>query len=178
MKKRTRTLENACKEFEADLVLYYYGDDSEADHRRVERHCEECSLCRRFLADLRELLPQMAKPQELPPRFWDDYHNEMVEKLALHREQSPWWRNFFAPVRAWALPAFGTAAVAVLTFALIFGKGTSHLWPSHSQGNIPQEILADTNQLEFFDSMDMLESLHTLEALDGTRTAPTTSRHS
>ena len=177
MKERTCVLEDACKEFEADLVLHYYGDESDADRRRVERHCEECSRCRRFLEDLRELLPQMAKPQELPPRFWDNYYNEMVEKLALHREQGSWWRNFLAPVRTWALPAFGTAAMAVLAFALIFGKGTSHLWPSHSQEKIPQEVLADTNQLEFFDSMDMLESLRTLEALDGTRTAPA-SRHS
>ena len=178
MNERTRPLENACSEFEADLVLHYYGDDSEADRSRVERHCLECARCRRFLDDLRELLPRTMKSPELPPMFWNRYYNETIEKLALHREQSSWWRKFFVPARAWALPAFGTAAVAVLAFALIFSKSTSHFWLSRSREQIPQEILADRSQLEFFDSMDMLESLHTLETLDGTRTEPTTSRHS
>jgi len=175
MKERNCVLENACKEFEADLVLHYYGDDSEADRRRVERHCETCSRCRGFLEDLRQLLPRIAKPQELPPRFWDNYYNEMVEKLTLQREQSSWWRNFFSPVRAWALPAFGTAAVAALALFLVFGKGDWHLKPTLSQ--IPQEILTNANSLEFFNSMDLLESLGTLEKVEGSRTHLRGLRH-
>ena len=175
MNKRNCVLENACKEFEADLVLYYYGDDSEDDRRRVEDHCKECSRCRVFLEDLRKLLPRMAKPQELPPAFWDHYYNEMVEKLALHREQNSWWRNFFSPARAWALPAFGTAAVAALALFLVFGKGGWNLKPTPSQ--IPQEVLTDANSLEFFNSMDLLESLGKLEKIEGPRTDQRAVRH-
>lgn len=172
MNKRTCTLENACKEFEADLVLYYYGDDSEADRLRVERHCRECSRCRGFLEDLRKLLPQIATPQELPASFWDRYYNEMVEKLALQREQRSWWR-FFTPVRAWALPAFGTAAVAALALFLIFGRGEHRSVPPP----IPPEVLTDANSLEFFNSLDLLESLGTLEKSDGPRTDLGAIRH-
>src|ERR1043166_5117567 len=126
MNDRTFKLENACKKFEAALVLHYYGDDTTADRHRVERHCAECANCRRFLEDLRKLLPQMAKPKELPANFWANYYNEMVIKLAHQREQSSWWRDLFAPLRVWALPVFGTAAVAGLALFLVFGKGGWH----------------------------------------------------
>src|ERR1051326_6324253 len=94
MKPQNRTLEGACKEFEADLVLYYYGDDSEADHLHVQRHCSECSRCGRFLDDLHQFLPQMAQPREMPESFWDNYYHEVVQKLALERQQPSWWREF------------------------------------------------------------------------------------
>jgi predicted anti-sigma-YlaC factor YlaD len=163
MESRTGALENACKEFEADLVLYYYGDDSEADHRRVELHCAECSRCRRFLDDLRQLLPQMAQPKEMPGAFWDNYYNEVVQKLASEREQPSWWREFLGSMRSWALPAFGTLAVASLAFFFVIHSGTH---PKRSATPIPQEILADPHSVEFFKSMDLLESLNKLEQND------------
>lgn len=170
MNERTKTLENACKDFEEDLVLYYYGDDSEADHARIENHLTQCALCRAFIADLRKLLPQMARSSEMPPSFWDNYHREMVEKLARQSERGRWWQDLFAPIRVWMLPAFGTVAVAVLAIGIVFGNG---VWTSQpTQPLVPQEILSDVNQLEFFNSLDMLESLPKLEASDGTQAEP------
>ena len=68
----------------------------------------------------------------------------------------------------WLVPAFGTAMVLVLAVALLFGKGE---WGSSQnqaqQEVIPQEILYDSSRLEFFKSLDMLESLSTLENMDG-----------
>jgi len=176
MKERTDTLRNACKDFEEDLVLYYYGDDSEAEHSRVEGHLQSCAACHAFLDDLRKLLPQMVKPAELPESFWDNYHREMVDKLALQEERKHWWRNLFVPTRVWMLPAFGTAVVAALAIGLVIGKESWHSSLIQPRENIPQEILADTNQLEFFKSMDMLESLSKLEALDGTKPGMVNSR--
>ena len=169
MTERTDTLRTACKDFEEDLVLYYYGDDSEAERRRVEGHLQSCSSCHEFLDDLKKLLPQMAKPSELPQTFWDSYYRETMEKLAVLEEGKYWWRNLFAPMRAWMLPAFGTAAVALLAVALVVSKGNWHFPLSQPREEIPQEVLADTNQLEFFKSMDMLESLSKIEPLDGTK---------
>lgn len=169
MKERIGTLRTACKDFEEDLVLYYYGDSSATERSRVESHLERCSPCHEFLDDLRKLLPTMAKPSELPPSFWDNYYRETVEKLAGLEERKLWWRNLFAPMRAWMLPAFGTAAVAVFALALGASKGNWLFSLSQPSEKIPQEILADTNQLEFFKSMDMLEALSKLEALDGTK---------
>ena len=169
MKVPTDTLQTACSDFEEDLVLHYYGDGSEAERNRVEAHLQECAPCRAFLEDLRKLLPRMAKPNELPQSFWDSYYRETLEKLAALEERKFLWRNLFAPMRAWLLPAFGTAAVAVLAVALIFNKGHWNFSLKQPGENIPQEILVDTNQLEFFKSMDMLEALSKLETLEGTK---------
>jgi predicted anti-sigma-YlaC factor YlaD len=172
MIERVNKLETACRDFEEDLVLYYYGEGLEAERSRVEGHLKLCLRCRRFLDDLRKLLPQMARPKEMPQAFWDNYHREMVDKLAAHQERRAWWWSWFLPVQSWALPAFGTAAVAVFAFALVLGKGDWTFQPNRSQQNIPPEVLTDARQLEFFTSMDMLESLGLLEALDETKTEP------
>jgi len=166
MKPQSRALEDACKEFEADLVLYYYGDDSEADHLRVERHCNECARCRRFLDDLHQLLPQIAQPREMPKSFWDNYYDEVMQKLAVEREHPSWWRELLGSMRPWALPAFGTLAVASLAFLFVFNSGAH---PQRSTPQIPQEILSDPRSVEFFKSMDLLESLNKLEQKDDSR---------
>jgi hypothetical protein len=167
------TLENACAEFEADLVLYYYGEGSEGERRRVEGHLNRCQRCGRFLNDLRGLLPQMSATAELPPSFWNDYYREMVQKLDRERERKSWWQNLLPNFGGWAVPAFGTAMVVVLAGALIFGKGDWSLRPDQaSQEMIPQEILSDSSGLEFFKSLDMLESLSALENMDGVRAEP------
>jgi Putative zinc-finger len=178
MTERSDTLRTACKNFEEDLVLYYYGDGSAAERSQVESHLQSCSSCQEFLDDLRKLLPKMTEPSELPPMFWDNYYNEMVQKLAIHQERHAWWKSLFAPMRGWMVPAFGTAAVAALAIVLVVGRGHWHYPFSQTQERIPQEILADTNQLEFFESMDMLETLSSLEALDGTKVQPGNNHHS
>ena len=131
-----------------------------------------------FVEDLRKLLPQMAKPNELPQSFWDSYYHEMVEKLAVQQERNSWWKNLFAPMRAWMLPAFGTAAVAALAIGLVIDKGQLASFQRATREKIPQEILADTNQLEFFRSMDMIETLSSLESPDGTKVQPGSDHHS
>jgi len=170
MMERKQTLETACGGFEEDLVLYHYGDGSEAERGRVEVHIRTCARCHRFLDDLRRLLPQMAQPESLPQSFWDGYYRETVAKIAAQREQRPWWRNLLTPMRAWAMPVFATAAVAVLAIGLLIGKGGWNAQSVGLRGNIPQEILTDAGQLEFFNSLDMIESLSALEALDGGKT--------
>jgi hypothetical protein len=167
------TLENACGEFEADLVLYYYGDGSEVERRKVEAHLMRCERCGRFLNDLRGLLPQMALQPKLPPNFWNDYYRELLRKLDQVRERRSWWRDLVPTFGGWAVPAFGTAMVVVLAVALIFGEGD---WkPALNQAPqeiIPQEILSDSSRLEFFKSLDMLEALNALEKMDGVRAEP------
>jgi hypothetical protein len=59
--------------------------------------------------------------------------------------------------------------VAVFAVALVLTKGHWNFSLKQSGESIPQEILVDTNQLEFFKSMDMLEALSKLEKLDGTK---------
>ncbi|MGB7947688.1 MAG: hypothetical protein WCH75_08400, partial [Candidatus Binatia bacterium] len=87
------------------------------------------------------------------------------------QERNSWWKNLFVPMRAWMLPAFGTAAVAALAIGLVIGKGDWRPF-SEPREKIPQEILADTNQLEFFRSLDLIEKLSSLESPDGNKVQP------
>jgi predicted anti-sigma-YlaC factor YlaD len=166
MKTFAGALKAACKEFEEDLVLHYYGELSPAERGRVESHVAGCSRCRAFTDDLNRLLPQMAKHDELPERFWDDYYRETVAKLRAQRERTHWWQELFAPMRLWAVPAFGAAAVLVFALTLTFGKVGWNPLSESRQGAIPQEILSDPNKVEFFKSMELVESLSALEAMD------------
>jgi len=167
--------DSACKSFEEDLVLYYYGETSDAERRPIEQHLSGCQSCQRFVDDLRRLLPQMAKSEEFPPSFWDAYYDETVAKLAKQRERKYWWRDLLAPMRVWMLPAFGTVAIAVLAVGLVLGKGNLPSFTDRSPKNFPLETLSDAKQLEFFESMDMLESLSKLEEQDDQKAEPNQS---
>jgi predicted anti-sigma-YlaC factor YlaD len=170
--------DSACKSFEEDLVLYYYGETSYAERRPIEQHLSGCQSCRRFVDDLRRLLPQMARSEEFPQSFWDAYYHETVAKLAQQRERKYWWRNLWAPMKVWMLPAFGTMAIAVLAIGLVLGKSNLPSFTDTSPKNFPQESLSDAKQLEFFESMDMLESLSKLEEQDDQKAEPNTNQSS
>jgi hypothetical protein len=161
-----KKLETMCKELEEDLVLYYYGEITDGEKRRLEQHLGRCVGCGRFLEDLHRLLPHMALPEELPQSFWDDYYRETVAKLTHQREQEFHWRNLFAPMRMWMIPAFGTAVIAALAFGVVLSKGNLSSLYNQAQERIPSEIVTDTEQLEFFRSLDMLEALSALEGLE------------
>jgi predicted anti-sigma-YlaC factor YlaD len=167
--------DSACKSFEEDLVLYYYGETSYAERRPIEQHLSGCQSCRRFVDDLRRLLPQMARSEEFPQSFWDAYYHETVAKLAQQRERKYWWRNLWSPMKVWMLPAFGTVAIAVLAIGLVLGKSNLPSFTDTSPKNFPQESLSDAKQLEFFESMDMLESLSKLEEQDDQKAEPNES---
>ena len=159
-------LQNACKNFEEDLVLYYYGECDETEQRRVSEHLTQCGSCCGFLDDLRRWLPQIAQAEPMTPAFWDNYYRETVAKLAQQDERKHWWRTLIPPMKIWMVPAFGTVAMAVLVIGLLFGKGNLSSFMLRPAEKIPHEILADENQLQFFESMDLLESLGKLEAQD------------
>jgi len=175
---RNVPFDSACKSFEEDLVLYYYGETSYAERRPIEQHLSGCQSCRRFVDDLRRLLPQMARSEEFPQSFWDAYYHETVAKLAQQRERKYWWRNLWSPMKVWMLPAFGTVAIAVLAIGLVLGKSNLPSFTDTSPKNFPQESLSDAKQLEFFESMDMLESLSKLEEQDDQKAEPNTNQSS
>jgi len=164
--KKNSPLSGACKKYEADLVLYYYAESDESERRRVEGHLSECGRCQRFLDDLRGLLPHLNKGPELPQNFWQTYYRETIAKLGEFEARSHWWSNFLAPLQQWFVPAFGTAAVVILALGLIFAKGSLPVWKERSPATLPQEIMLDGNQLEFFRSLDMLEAMSQLDERD------------
>jgi len=175
MKNRVAPLEGACKDYEEDLVLYYYGDCGAAERATIEKHLVQCLRCGKFVDDLGRVLPQMAPKPELPQAFWDSYFRETMAKLEEQTERQSWWRRWLAPMNGWLVPALGTAAVAVLAIVLVLEKREVATTIDAASSTIPAEVLVDSNQLEFFKSLDILESLSTLEAQDSVKPEPKTS---
>lgn len=173
-----RVVLNACKNFEEDLVLYYYGECDVTEQRRVSEHLAACVLCRGFVEDLRRWLPQIAQAEPMPPTFWEGYYRETLAKLERQETREPWWRAWLMPKPIWMVPAFSTVGVALLVLGLLFGKGNLTSFMPRPAPKIPQEILADENQLQFFESMDLLESLSRLEKQDDLNGETTNPRSS
>lgn len=166
----------ACKEFEADLVLYYYDEIVPVERCRIEEHLTRCRGCRKFVDELRHTLPHLAQRQELPERFWQNYYRETIAKLAEADARSRWWHNLIFPVQTWFAPAFGAMAVVVLALGLLFAKGPYNFIIDRSPAKLPAEIMADRDKLEFFESLDMLEALSQLEKYDGAKSGSDAER--
>jgi hypothetical protein len=156
----------ACKDFEQDLVLYYYGELAGADHDKVEAHLESCAVCQHFLQDLHVILPLTAKPDEPPQSFWDSYSKEMHGKLREAGKKTSWWGSLSSLwiLRPWPVPVFATAFVLVIALTLPFSPWGPEK-PSPKQ-ETTQEILPMAENLEFFQSMEFVESLDLLESLE------------
>jgi len=175
MENHVAPLEGACKNYEEDLVLYYYGESGAAEGATMEQHMAQCGRCRNFVDDLGRVLPQMAPQPELPQPFWDSYFRETMAKLDAYEARQSWWRGWIAPMNGWLVPALGTAAATVLAITLVLEKSDLISFIDTPSPTIPAEVLVDSNQLEFFKSLEILESLSTLEELDRSKPAPKTS---
>lgn len=157
----------ACRQFEEDLVLYYYGELDSSERATVKDHVEGCAPCRRYLKELESILPLTLKPDEPPQAFWDNYSREMRRKLSAIREGKSRWQSLASSFRPWAIPVSATAAVVLLALTLSLGKG---FWASRE---VPQEdeafmeILPAAENLEFFKTMDVLDAMDFLENMGG-----------
>jgi predicted anti-sigma-YlaC factor YlaD len=153
----------ACKPFEEDLVLYYYGELRGDDRAAVESHLPVCESCRVYLKDLESILPLAVKPDAPPQAFWDDYSREMRRKLTEARERKSRWQSLTLFSRPWIIPASATAFVAMLALTLTFGKGfwTSKEIPGDDEAFM--EILPMAENLEFFETMEVLDTMDLLE---------------
>jgi hypothetical protein len=175
MENRAIPLEGACKNYEEDLVLYHYAETGASERAAIEQHLAHCLRCRKFVDDLGRVLPQMAPKPELPQAFWDNYFRETIAKLDEQAARHNWWRRWLAPMNGWLMPAFGTVAIAIFAIALILEKGDFNSTTDTASGQIPAEVLVDSNQLEFFKSLEILESLSTLEEQDSVKPERKTS---
>ena len=167
MAQNNDSIRRACKEFEQDLVLYYYGERGREESKELENHLEGCGSCRQFLADLRRLLPLTVKPDDPPQPFWENYSKEMQERLAAIAQRGRWWRDLASLFRPWPVPALATALVLILALTLTFGK---RIWRSQDlppDEEAVLEILPMAENLDFFKAMDLLDSMDLLEDTGG-----------
>jgi hypothetical protein len=161
---------SACKDFESDLVVCYYGDAPEEIRSRVEAHLLECASCRRFVDDLRSVLPLTVKPDDPPPEFWDAFSSELREKIGSLEAKGSWKVRFLSWLPARRAPALALAAVllTVLSFSLTRGVWRSSQVP-FGESEL-QTILGTKEDKEFFESLELLESMELLESVDAGRT--------
>lgn len=169
MAQNENRVQRDCKNLEQDLVLYYYGECDIKDRSRIETHLEGCAYCRRFLEELRLLLPLTSKQDEPNEAFWDAYSKEIHRKLVEAREKPSWWTSLLTFIHPWPVPALATALILVLGLTLTFTKG---MW--RSQGTPPEEmtlleILPVAENLEFFKAMEVLDALDLLEDVGGAK---------
>ncbi len=169
MNEHKELLRSACKDFEEDLVLYYYGDLPKTEFQRIEAHLKECGSCREFLEELGKMLPLTTEPREFPQTFWDSYYRETLDKLATTKEPRRRWEEFLGLGRPWPLPALAGALVFTLAVTLVLTKGGWRFQSDLAYESPPKEILSASGNLAFFQSMDLIESLALLEELERIR---------
>ncbi|MGH7825484.1 MAG: anti-sigma factor family protein [Candidatus Binatia bacterium] len=156
----------ACKRFEEDLVLFYYGDLTGNDRVQVETHVRDCQSCALYLKELDTILPMTAQPDEPQPAFWHEYSREVRRKLDAIDERKSWWRKLAAFFQPWTVPALATSAVVALALTLTFGKA---IWRDDEapRDEVMMEVLPMAENLEFFRTMDVLDAMDFLEYLGG-----------
>ena len=157
----------ACKNFEEDLVLYYYGELGEAARGDIEGHLKDCDSCRLSLGAMRKLLPMTVETDEPPRAFWDNYSREMRRKIDAVAERKTWWRKIAALFRPLPIPALATGAVVLLALTLTLGRG---LWQSSAPSPDDaafMEVLPMAENLDFFSNMELLDNMDLLETLSG-----------
>ncbi len=167
MVTRDDAASKACKNLEEDLVLYYYGELSEAGRGDVETHLKGCESCRAGLGTMSKLMPMTVAPDEPPQSFWDNYSREMRHKLEAVTERKPWWQRIAALFQLLPMPALATGAVVLLALTLTLGRG---LWQSSAPSSDDaafMEVLPIAENLEFFSNMEVLDNMDLLETLGG-----------
>jgi len=153
----------ACAQFEEDLVLYYYGELGGGERSVVENHLRGCEPCRFYLKELESILPLTVKPDEPPEAFWDDYTREMRRKLTEIKGKKSWWQGLASFFQPWVIPVTATAAVAILALTLTLGKGFWSTKETPQNDEAFMEILPAAENLEFFETMEVLDAMDLLE---------------
>ena len=155
----------ACARLEQDLVLFHYGELTGAERQQVEAHLKDCAGCKQSLMEFANLLPKTVLADEPPQEFWNDYGRELRHKLANLGERRAWWRRLFSIFRPWAMPALATSAVVALALTFTLGKG---FWQSRDTppfDDIFLEVLPVTENLDFFNNLEVLDALELLEQM-------------
>lgn len=165
MTVRKDSLASACKDFEPDLVLYHYGELSEANRSHIQRHIDVCPGCAGYLRELGDLLAMTVKTDDPPGEFWDNYSREMRRRLASMGETKSWWQRTFPVFQPWSLPLLAAAAVVALALTFTLGKRSWTPKEIPTDDEAFMEVLPMTENLEFFTTMDVLDAMDLLENL-------------
>jgi anti-sigma factor RsiW len=156
----------ACASKEQDLVLYYYGELSDAERAAVETHTRNCAGCRRYLDQIGSILPLTMQPDHPGQPFWDEYSREMRRQLD-GKEQRSWRQTVKEWLQPWAIPAMAATAVGVIALTFTLGKGFFRPKDLPPEDESLMEVLPVAENLDFFTNMEILDAMDLLESLGG-----------
>ncbi len=152
-----------CERLEADLVLHYYGELEGAAESRIETHLRSCEPCRRYLQEMRSILPLTVQSDEPPQSFWIDYNRELRHKLSEAKQNKFGWRHIPSLFQSWTLPALAAAAVVILALTFTLGRGPWLAPDAPMSEEIFLEVLPLAENLEFYRTMEVLDAMDLLE---------------
>ena len=164
MAERNHFASQTCKEFEQDLILYYYEVLGEGELNRTESHLQACGSCRQTLESLRSLLPLTVKEDHPPQSFWDDYSRELRGKLDQVEAKVSWWDRIVSLIRPWPVPVAATAIVILLALTLTLNRTLRRPEQAPPVDEEIFEILRNADDVEFYKNLDLLDSMDMLEA--------------
>lgn len=167
--KKENSAQGACRDFEQDLVLYHYAEITAKDYQRLEAHLMDCVSCREFLQELRAVLSSTSKPDDPPQSFWDNYSKEMSRKLDAVGERASWRDLLFSFFHPWPVRALAATLVIVSVAALTLRERIWHPQQALSTASKQEawmQIQPVADNLEFFKTMDLLDSIDLLQAID------------
>jgi hypothetical protein len=165
MTANSKSLVSPCAEHEENLVMFHYGDLDSGASATLQAHLGACAPCASYLKGLETLLPLTLETDRPPEVFWTDYNRELRRKLDQASEKKSWMRSlgdFFQP--RW-IPALGTAAAVALALAVTLSRDIWRAQPPSQQEAAIMEMLPVAEHLEFFKTMDVLDSLDLLESM-------------
>ncbi len=163
MADRNHFPSQTCKEYEQDLILFYYGELKEGELHRTDAHLQACDSCRQTLESLRSLLPLTVKEDQPPQSFWDDYSRELRGKLDQVEAKVPWWDRVLSLIRPWPVPAAATAIVLLLALTLTLNRTLRRPEQAPAVNGEIFEILRMADDVEFYKNLDLLDSMDMLE---------------
>ncbi len=159
MAERHHFPSQSCKEYEQDLVLYYYGELGEVELHRTEAHLQACGSCRQTLESLRSLLPLTVKADHPSQSFWDDYSRELRGKLDQVVAKVSWWDRIVSLLRPWPVPAAATAIVLLLALTVTLNRTLRRPEQTPPVNEEIFEIFRLADDVEFYKNLDLLDSM-------------------
>lgn len=157
-----------CQRIYPQLLAFLEGELSPSAHGTIAAHLAHCPACRAEVRGLQQTmrLVQALDVPEPGPAFWTTFETTLQQRLRRAAEPQPWYAPLQALLRI-PKPVFAAVAVCLIvvgSLPLLYG-------PRHPQVLPPVELSSGEEtshaaDITFFQYLDLLEEVETLEHLD------------
>ena len=157
-----------CEHLKENLTLYVYGELDPVTGRKVENHLENCEGCSQEHRRLLSMLEKVKETKETPglsPREVKVLVADISRKLNI-KQTLPWWRQYLNFRSPRLIPAVATAAVLIITVAIIGYVNlneTNGIAPVSLNQN--EELMLSDKDLEILDNLELLREMDAIQKL-------------